>query len=92
MTISNHKTIAAHRKRLKEQGLARIEVQVPMQDAELIRSTAQLLRGEAAAKLRIQLQRLVGTQHLGLKELLAAAPLDDIDLTRNPDLGRNVEL
>lgn len=26
MTISNHKTIAAHRKRLKEQDLARIEV------------------------------------------------------------------
>lgn len=92
MTISNHKTIAAHRKRLKEQGLARIEVQVPMQDAELIRSTAQLLRGEAASELRIQLQRLVGTRHLGLKELLAAAPLDDIDLTCNPDLDRNVEL
>lgn len=92
MTISNHTTIAAHRKRLKEQGLARIEVQVPTQDAELIRSTAQLLRGEAAANLRIQLQRLVATQHPGLKELLAAAPLDDIDLTRNPDLGRTVEL
>ncbi len=92
MPTSNHKTIAAHRKRLKEQGLARIEVQVPKQDAELIRNTAQLLRGEAAVKLRLQLQRLVGGKHTGLKELLAAAPLDDIELTRNPDLGRSVEL
>jgi molybdenum cofactor biosynthesis enzyme MoaA len=92
MTTGNHNSVAKHRKRLKDLGLARIEVQVPSDDAELIRRTAQSLRGEMAATLRVQLQRLVGASSIGLKDILASAPLDDIDLTRDRDVGRGVEL
>jgi hypothetical protein len=93
MTNRPHNAVAAHRKRLKDRGLARIEVQIPAEDADLMRRTAQLLRGESAAKLRMQLRRLIAAQPApGLKELLAGAPLEDIDLTRDVNSGRSVEL
>ena len=95
MTNARVNALAAHRNRLKKRGLARVEVQVPAEDAELIRRAARSLRGEAdtAARLRVQLLGLLGARaELGLKELLAAAPLDDIDLTRTQDQGRAVTL
>ncbi len=95
MTNTRGKALAAHRNRLKKRGLARVEVQVPAEDAELIRRAARSLRGEAdtAARLRVQLLGLLGARAgLGLKELLAASPLDDIDLTRAQDHGRAVKL
>ncbi len=95
MTNTRAKALAAHRNRLKKRGLARVEVQVPAEDTELIRRAARSLRGEAdtAARLRVQLLGLLGAgAELGLKELLAAAPLDDIDLTRSPGTGRAVKL
>ena len=85
----------AHRERLKKHGLMRVEVQVSVEDAALIRRAAQSLRGEAeaAAQLRVQLLSLLGARkEPGLKKLLAAAPLEDIDLTRSQDPGRAVEL
>jgi hypothetical protein len=37
-------------------------------------------------------QRFAEPSHVGLKALLASAPLDGIDLERNPDPGRDVDL
>ncbi len=95
MTSTRVKALTAHRSRLKKRGLARVEVQVPAADADLIRRAAQSLRGEAdtAARLRVQLSSLLSAKgEPRLKEILAAAPLEDIDLTRTPDRGRTVEL
>jgi hypothetical protein len=95
MTSTRVKALTAHRDRLKKRGLARVEVQVPEADADLIRRAARSLRGEvqAAARLRIQLLSLLGAMATpGLKALLAAAPLEDIDLARTQDQGRIVEL
>lgn len=95
MVRARPSALTRHRARLKRRGLVRVEVQVSAADADLIRRTARSLRGDtrAAARLRVQLLRLVGVSPTsGLKELLAAAPLEGIELTRVQDHGRDVEL
>lgn len=95
MPNSRQNALSKHRAGLRRRGLVRVEVQVSATDAELIRQTAHSLRGDtqAATRLRAQLLRLVGgVPTLGLKELLAAAPLDGIELERVRDQGRDVEL
>ena len=95
MASSQHRALTKHRARLKQRGLVRVEVQVSATDADLIRRTAHSLRGETrvATRLGAQLLRLVGVASTpGLKELLAAAPLEGIELARPQDLGRDVEL
>ncbi len=95
MVRARPSALTRHRARLKRRGLVRVEVQVSAADADLIRRTARSLRGDtrAAARLRAQLFRLVGVSPTsGLKELLAAAPLEGIELTRVRDHGRDVEL
>lgn len=95
MPSSRQSALSKHRASLRHRGLVRVEVQVSATDAELIRRTAHALRGDtrAATRLRAQLLRLVGgVPMLGLKELLAAAPLDGIELERARDQGRDVEL
>ncbi len=89
--------VARYRSRALRRGLLRIEVQVPRQDAELVRALAALLRegpAEAAESARKELSARVRTASGAhrLKDLLAAAPLADLDLQRSPDVGRSVEL
>lgn len=43
-TTAQRRATARHRQRASERGLARVEVQVPRENAELIRSLAALLR------------------------------------------------
>ncbi len=86
--------VAAHRRRLRSRGLQRIEVQVRGEDAPLVRAVAAALAdpdqaGEARALLR---RRFEPERTRSLKDLLAAAPLDDIDLTRSRDTGRPIDL
>jgi hypothetical protein len=45
-----------------------------------------------AAARRLLRQRFVESSDVGLKALLASAPLDGIGLDRSPDLGRDVDL
>jgi hypothetical protein len=95
MVRARPSALAKHRARLKQRGLVRVEVQVAAADVDLIRRTARSLRNEeqGANRLRAQLLRLVGAPtSRGLKELLAAAPLEEIELTRIQDHGRDVEL
>jgi hypothetical protein len=81
-------TLAAHRRRQRSRGLQRVEVQVRVEDAALIRAVVAALadpvRGEEArASLRDRF-----APRPGLKALLEAAPLDGIDLERPRDTGR----
>jgi hypothetical protein len=79
---------------MKRQGVVRVEVQVRRQDADLVRRVAGALtdptrEAEARALLR---QRFGDSPAGGLKALLAAAPLEGIDLERPRDRGRTVDL
>jgi len=94
MPSAQRKRLSAHRRRLKRRGVVRVEVQVRKQDASLVRGVADALsdparEAEARALLR---ERFGAAKAKGLKALLAAAPLEGIDLTRERDLGRDVVL
>jgi hypothetical protein len=94
MSSPQKKTLSAYRRRQKQRGVMRLEVHVRKDDAGLIRGVAKALSDparatEARALLR---ERFGATQTKGLKELLAAAPLEGIDLSRERDLGRDVAL
>lgn len=92
MAVSRRKALSTHRRRLKRQGVVRLEVNVRKDDAPLVRGVVEALgdperEAEARALLR---ERFV--KPTGFKALLAAAPLEGIDLTRGRDSGRDFEL
>jgi hypothetical protein len=86
--------VASYRWRMKRQGLVRVEVQVRKEDAPLVRRVAVALVDPASAKeARAVLRDRFGPRDARrLKELLAAAPLEGIDLGRARDRGRPVRL
>jgi len=91
---TQQKPLSAYRRRMKRRGVVRVEVHVRKDDAALLRGLVQALadptrEAEARALLR---DRFGGAVAKGLKALLAAAPLDGIDLTREPDFGRDSAL
>lgn len=82
------------RKRRQMQGFVRVEVQVRKDDVALVRNVAKALldpdrESETRAILR---ERIAGSCSGGLKELLASAPLEGIDLERPRDFGRDAAL
>ena len=94
MTETQQSTTTKWRKRRQLQGFVRVEVQVRKEDASLIRDVASALgdpeRGEETRSL---LRDRVATPPAGsLKELLGSIPLDGIDLERQRDFGRDVDL
>ena len=94
MPQSKLKSLSAYRHRLKQRGVVRVEVHVHKTDAALVRGVARALcdpasETEARALLR---GRFAAGHAKGLKELLASAPLEGIDLTRQRDLGRKIRL
>ncbi len=86
--------VAEHRKRLRSRGLQRVEMQVHGEDAPLLRAVAAALADpDRATEVRAVLRaRFAPAPVRSLKELLAAAPLDGIDLDRPRDSGRIVDL
>ena len=90
---SARQSVSNHRRRQREKGVERVEIQVPKEDAILLRNVARVLadparRDEARALLR---QNFAPAPAKGLKALLQAAPLEDIDLTRRSDRGRAID-
>jgi len=86
--------VASFRSRKTLQGFVRIEVNVQREDAGLLRSVASALsdpvrQAEARILLRQNFAEFPGTS---LKALLAAAPLDGIELDRDPRAGRDIDL
>ena len=94
MSTSREKALRNHRRRLRERGIKRVEVEAAETDASLIRQLAKVLRagGEKAEETRHQLTELVAPKGPGLKELLASAPLAGIRITRSRDPGRSLDL
>ena len=94
MSTSQKKALSAYRRRLKRQGVVRLEVRVRKDDAPLVRGVASALadpdrEGAARALLR---ERFGESRARGLKALLAALPLEGIDLDRKRDPGRDIDL
>ncbi len=75
MTVAQKQAVHNHRKRLRERGIVRLEVQATEGDKALIRKVANLLRGDPAraAEVRMRLRQVIGEEPKpGLKALLAS--------------------
>ena len=94
MTIAEESAVRMHRRRLRERGLKRVELQAGEADASLLRELARILRDDSkrAERARRRLGELVTEQPAGLKALLSAAPLGGVRITRSADRGRTVQL
>lgn len=93
MTHAKRTTLSNYRRRLKRQGVVRLEVNVRKDDAPLVRGVVKALGDpQRETQARALLRERFGPAKLtGLKALLAAAPLDGIDLAREQDTGRDLE-
>jgi hypothetical protein len=91
---AQRKAIDRFRKRLKRQGMARLEVNVRKDDAMLVRNVVRALSspGQEQTARALLREHFGSGQAEGLKALLAAAPLEGIDLSRERDFGRDVDL
>ena len=94
MTTARKTPLDSFRLRQKRQGLVRFELQVRKKDAAFVRGVAKALvdparEAEARSLLKARFATPVA---VGLKALLASAPLDGIELDRAHDLGRPVDL
>ncbi len=89
----SNSALATHRARKARQGFVRVEVSVHEQDAGLVRDVAAALSDPArqVAARALSRQRFAAPPGTGLKALLAAAPLEGIDLDRDRDIGRDVD-
>ena len=86
--------VVRHRARMARRGFVRVEVNVSKADAPLVRHVAAALvdpARQAAARALLR-QRFADPPKVSLKALLAAAPLEGIDLERARDFGRDVDL
>ncbi len=94
MPSPQKKSLSAYRRRQQRRGVVRLEVHVRKDDALLIRGVAKALSDPArATEARSFLRERFGAVPAkGLKALLAAAPLEGVDLTRERDVGRDVAL
>ncbi len=83
-----------HRRRQAERGFQRLEVRVPRGDAALVRAVAAALAdpAQADAARAVLTERFAAPPGRTLKDLLAAAPLEGIDLDRSRDTGRAADL
>ncbi len=93
MPKSQKTPLETFRGRQKRRGVVRVEVQVRKEDVALVRSVAQALGdpGRAAETRSLLRARFATPNPVGLKALLASAPLDGIELERPRDLGRPVD-
>jgi hypothetical protein len=76
--------LASHRAQKAHRGFVRIEVNVRMEDAGLVRHVAAALADaarQAAARVLLR-QRFAEPLRVSLKAVLIAAPLDGIELDR----------
>lgn len=82
------------RKQRKQQGFARVEVQVRECDADLIRDVAKALRDpeRARATRTLLCENIANRSNVDLKALLFSPPLEGIDLERPRDFGREIDL
>src|SRR5579863_7797953 len=94
MNRKTKSSLATHRARMRRRGFVRVEVNVRKEDASLVRRVASALSDPSrqTEARRLLQQRFLEPPKVSLKALLASAPLDGIDLDRDPDAGREVDL
>jgi hypothetical protein len=94
MARSRKNAVRDYRRRLRRKGAVRLEVHVRKEDAPLVRGIVRALSDPSQeTETRIALRERFGKgQARGLKALLASAPLEEIDLTRERDMGRDIDL
>jgi hypothetical protein len=96
LTPSQKHAVKRHRKLQKKKGQIRLELNVPMQDREMLRSIASELRkgGFSAERMRLVLtSTLAGEELLDFKKFLELAPLDGVELERSKETGwRDLDL
>ena len=94
MPSTRQRALQKHRQRLEERGLVRLEVLTSKEDRPLLREVAQRLRDDpgSAEDIRAGLRGLLGPVcGPSRKAVLAAMPLDEIDLEREPDPIREID-
>ena len=91
---AQRKAVTNFRRRLKQRGITRLEVNVRIADAAIVRDVVRALSNpEQEQAVRKLLREYFGSKPTrGLKDLLAAAPLEGIELKRDRDFGRGVDL
>ena len=84
------KHIDRHRKRHKKLGIVRVEVQVPAEDATLLKAATKALKNsQRAHRTRTLLRKIAASPAPTLKTLLTTGPdFEDLNLDRAQDLGR----
>jgi len=96
MSSAQKKAVERHRKRQKQEGIIRMEINIPESDRELLRKAAENLRagGVLAEQTRTALSAIINPyEGMGLKQLIEnAPPLDMLDLERSTETGRDIEL
>ena len=94
MPTKGSKALSDYRRRLKRNGIVRVEIHVRKDDAPLVRGVVKALNDPAQRnEVRNLLRDRFGVgKAKGLKKLLAAAPLERINLERDRDYGRDIEL
>jgi hypothetical protein len=94
MPGTSRKALSVYRRRLKRQGMIRVEINVRKDDAALVRGVVKALADpDRQAEARTLLRERFGAGNAkGLKALLADAPLEGIDLRRDRDFGRDITL
>ena len=95
MTPAQKKAVEQHRQRQAKKGFARVEVNVPDSDRDLIRQTAANLRagGNIAEQTRLALSSVLNPyEGMSLRELLENSPLGELDLERSKETWRDIDL
>ncbi|MCC7346659.1 MAG: hypothetical protein IT538_04605 [Variibacter sp.] len=94
MAHARKSPVSDYRRRIKREGYVRLEVLVRKDDAELVRNLVQAMADPARrAIVKDTLVSLIQKRpRRDLKALLASAPLEGIDLTRERDFGREIDL
>ena len=94
MSTSQNKAVRRYRERLKREGRVRCEVKIPREDVTLVRRVAAVLSDpnrDAAARALLR-THFGDSSPPNLKALLAAAPLEGIDIDRSTNPGRVPDL
>lgn len=94
MSSSPTTPVKRFRERKRREGIVRLELQVRREDVALMRRVAAALSdpGEAIRARRLLEAQFPVDGQPDLKALLAAAPLEGVDLQRDGDTGRDVVL
>ncbi len=100
MPNAQQKALSAHRRRRRDGGMVRVEVQVPAIDAAILRDVAAVLRGnsDAAQAMRNQLRSVIAKPRVDSVFDIFGSDLPDayfdgvFEQTRRGDLPRDVDL